>query len=148
MDLLLEQNEFAVPNAMVTEEATRMRDQMIERMQAQTGSDKAPELGIELFTDDATRRVKLGLLMAEIIKQNEIKPDPDRVRERIESMASSYENPQQVVDYYYSNQEYMQNVEGLVLEQLVADWVCDQATVETTELDFDAVMNPENNQPE
>jgi len=82
-----------------------------------------------LFESDAERRVKLGLLVAEIIKKNELKPDPDKVRSTIESMAASYEDPKQVVDYYYSNQEYMQNVEGLVLEKQVTDWAMEQASV-------------------
>ena len=56
-------------------------------------------------------------------------------------MAASYEDPQQVVDYYYSNQEYMQNIEGLVLEQQVTDWAMAEATVQTDTLPFKEVMN-------
>ncbi len=141
MDLLLEKNEFPVPKSLIKEEIERLRKQLTEQMQAPEGS--APELGDELFESDAERRVKLGLLVAEIIRKNEFKPDPDKVRTTIESMASSYEDPKQVVDYYYSNQEYMQNIEGLVLEQQVTDWAMEQATVESQAASFKEVMNPD-----
>ncbi len=141
MDLLLEKNDFPVPKSLIKEEVERLRKQLIEQMQAPEGS--TPELGDELFEADAERRVKLGLLVAEIIRKNEFKPDPDKVRTTIESMAASYEDPKQVVDYYYSNQEYMQNIEGLVLEQQVTDWAMEQATVESQAASFKEVMNPD-----
>ena len=142
MDLLLEKNDFPVPGSLVKEEIGRLKKQLLDQMQAPEGSQ--PELADEMFESDAERRVKLGLLVAEVIKKNELKPDPDKVRSTIESMASSYEDPKQVVDYYYSNQEYMQNIEGLVLEQEVTDWAMSEATVENQTLAFKEVMNPEN----
>jgi len=142
MDMLLESNEFDVPSSMVKEEVGRLRQQITEQMQSR-GSTETPELADELFQDDAQRRVKLGLLISEIIKQHEIKADPDRVKETIESIASSYEEPKQVVDYYYGNAEYLQNVEGMVLEQQVTDWAMEKATVVDKSLTFKEVMNPE-----
>lgn len=142
MDLLLEKNDFPVPGSLVKEEIGRLKKQLLDQMQAPEGSQ--PELADEMFESDAERRVRLGLLVAEVIKKNELKPDPDKVRSTIESMASSYEDPKQVVDYYYSNQEYMQNIEGLVLEQEVTDWAMSEATVENQTLAFKEVMNPEN----
>jgi len=141
MDLLLEKNDFPVPGSLIKEEIGRLKKQMIEQMQVPEGSE--PELGDEMFEPDAERRVKLGLLVAEIIKKNELKPDPDKVRTTIESMAASYEDPKQVVDYYYSNQEYMQNIEGLVLEKQVTDWAMEQASVESEVKSFKEVMNPD-----
>jgi trigger factor len=111
-------------------------------MQGQGGTE-TPELADELFQEDAQRRVKLGLLISEIIKQNEIKVDPDKVKEAIDTIASSYEDPKQVVDYYYGNAEYLQNVEGMVLEQQVTDWAMENATVVDKSLTFKEVMNPE-----
>ena len=141
MELLLEKNDFPVPGSLVREEIERLRKQMIEQMQTPEGSE--PELADEIFESDAQRRVKLGLLIAEVIRKNEIKPDPDKVRSTIESIASSYEDPRQVVDYYYGNQEYMQNVEGLVLEQQVTEWVMGEATIESQPVTFKEVMNPD-----
>ena len=142
MDLLLEKNDFPVPGSLITDEIGRLKKQMIDQMQVPEGSE--PELDDELFKSDAERRVKLGLLVAEIIRKNEMKPDPDKVRSTIESMAASYEDPQQVVDYYYSNREYMQNIEGLVLEQQVTDWAMAEATVQAEAKPFKEVMQPEN----
>ena len=142
MEVLLERNTFDVPASMIKEEVGRLRQQIVEQMQGQ-GQSETPTLGDELFQGDAERRVKLGLLIAEIIKKNEIKPDPDKVKSTIESIASSYEDPRQVVDYYYSNQEYLQNIEGLVLEQQVTDWALQQATVVEKAMEFKEVMNPE-----
>lgn len=145
MEVLLDRNTFDIPASMIKEEVGRLRQQIVEQMQSQ-GQSEAPTLGDELFQGDAERRVKLGLLIAEIIKKNEIKPDPDKVKSTIESIASSYEDPKQVVDYYYGNQEYLQNVEGLVLEQQVTDWALQQATVVEKAMEFKEVMNPEQNQ--
>jgi len=142
MEVLLEKNSFDVPASMIKEEVERLRQQIVEQMKGQ-GQTEAPALGDELFKGDAERRVKLGLLIAEIIKKNEIKPDPDKVKSTIESIASSYEDPKQVVDYYYGNQEYLQNIEGLVLEQQVTDWALQQATVVEKAMEFKEVMNPE-----
>lgn len=145
MEVLLENNNFDIPASMIKEEVERLRQQIVEQMQGQ-GQSEAPVLGDELFQGDAERRVKLGLLIAEIIKQNEIKPDPDKVKGAIESIASSYEDPKQVIDYYYGNQEYLQNVEGLVLEQQVTEWALQQATVVENAMAFKDVMNPEQSQ--
>ena len=142
MEVLLQRNTFDVPASMIKEEVGRLRQQIVEQMQGQ-GQSETPTLGDELFQGDAERRVKLGLLIAEIIKKNEIKPDPDKVKSTIETIASSYEDPRQVVDYYYSNQEYLQNIEGLVLEQQVTDWALQQATVVEKAMEFKEVMNPE-----
>jgi trigger factor len=142
MDVLLESNDFDVPGSMVKDEIGRLRQQITSQMQGQGGTE-TPELADELFQEDAQRRVKLGLLISEIIKQNEIKVDPDKVKEAIDTIASSYEDPKQVVDYYYGNAEYLQNVEGMVLEQQVTDWAMENATVVDKSLTFKEVMNPE-----
>lgn len=144
MDLLLETNEFDIPGSMVKEEIGRLRQQIVDQMQGQMqGGTETPQLADELFQSDAEKRVKLGLLVAEIIKKNEIKADPDKVKSTIENIASSYEDPKQVVDYYYGNAEYLQNVEGLVLEQQVTEWAMQHATVVDKPMKFKDVMNPE-----
>ncbi len=144
MDLLLESNNFDVPGSMVKDEIGRLRQQIVDQMQGQVpGGTETPELADELFKSDAEKRVKLGLLVAEIIKKNEIKADPDKVKSTIENIASSYEDPKQVMDYYYGNPEYLQNVEGLVLEQQVTEWAMQSATVVDKPMKFKDVMNPE-----
>ena len=87
-------------------------------------------------------RHELGLLMAEIIKDGDISANPDQVRERIEQMASSYEDAAAVVKWYYDNPEQLQQVEGQVLEDAAVSWVVEQARVTTESVTFDALMNP------
>jgi trigger factor len=138
MDGLLSLNDIEVPKALVAEEINRLKQQLVEQMPQ--GADVA-KLSDDMFTDDAVRRVKLGLIIAEVVKQNEIKPSPEKVREQVETIASSYQEPQQVVDYYYGNRELLQNVEGLVLEQEVCAWVVGQANVNDVDKQFKDVMN-------
>ncbi len=141
MDGLLEVNEVDIPKALITEEIGRLKQQLVGQMPEgfDTGS-----LGDDMFSEDAERRVRLGLIIAEVVKVNEIKADPEKVRQQIETIASSYQDPQQVVDYYNGNRELMQNVEGLVLEQEVCDWVMDKANLKDVEKSFKDVMNKAN----
>lgn len=138
MDGLLEINTIDIPQALISEEVNRLKQQLVQQMPDATQIEK---LGDEMFRDDAERRVRLGLIIAEVVKSNDIKADPEKVREQVEAIASSYQDPQQVIDYYYSNQELMQNVEGLVLEQEVCSWVVEQAKVTDVNKSFQDVMN-------
>ncbi|MEM7207094.1 MAG: trigger factor [Pseudomonadota bacterium] len=137
---LSEANDVEIPNAMITDEVKRMRDQLLAQMQIPEGGD-APDLDDELFRDEAQQRVKAGLVIAEVIRTAELQAEPDKVREAIEKMASSYQDPQQVVNYYYQNEELMRNVEGMVLEQSVTDWVVERCKVNDKPASFQEVMS-------
>jgi len=100
------------------------------------------ELPDQLFEGNARRRVALGLVLAEVVKSNQLKADPDRVREAVEDMASTYENPQEVVDYYYSNKDHLASVEALALEGQVVDWVLTQVEVQDQPQTFQELMGP------
>lgn len=138
MDGLLDINDVQIPKALISEEIGRLKQQLVGQMPE--GFDTGA-LGDDMFTEDAERRVKLGLVIAELVKVNELKADPAKVREQIETIASSYQEPQQVIDYYNGNRELMQNVEGLVLEQEVCDWVVGKAKVSEHNKSFKDVMN-------
>lgn len=143
MDGLIEQNSVDLPKVLVNEEVGRLREQLVNRMTEHMGGQKPPEgtaFPDEMFSEEAERRVKLGLVIAEIVKTAELKADPDAVRARVEELASAYEDPNQVVDYYYSNPQLLQSVEGVVLEQVVTDWVLDQAKVADEPMTFKDVM--------
>ena len=101
------------------------------------------DLPLEIFADQAKRRVSLGLIIAEVIKSADIKLDDDRVRQKVEQFAQAYEQPQEVVDYYYSNKQQLAAVENVVLEDQVVDWVLEQAKVEDAESGFGEVMDPQ-----
>ena len=139
MDGLLMINEFPVPTALVQEEIGRQREQLLERMPAEA---EAPQLGDDLFTAEASRRVRLGLIVSEIIQRDKIRADAAAVRTQVESLASSYQDPQQVIDYYYGNPELLKNIEGLVLEDTVTATVLEKASVVDEATAFSDIMNP------
>jgi trigger factor len=135
MERLLEVNPIDVPSSIVAEEAETLRKQNAIQ---QPGS----ELPVELYNSDATRRVKLGLLLAEVVKTAAIRPDKDKVRERVEKMSREYEDPDEFVRYYFSNPQLLRGVETMVMEDMVVDWLVDQAQVVTVESSFEQLMNP------
>ena len=139
MDGLVQLNPIDVPSALVSEEIKRQREQLMQQMPAETDSSM---LADELFTEQATRRVQLGLVVGEIIQQKEIKADAAAVREQVEQLASSYQDPQQVIDYYYGNKDMLKNIEGLVLEDAVTAAVLEAATVVDEPTTFKDIMNP------
>ena len=102
------------------------------------------QAGLEpgMFEEEARTRVSLGLVLAEVMRSNEIKPDPQKVRARIESIASTYEQPDEVVSWYYGNRERLADVETTVLEEQVVDWILERATVTADPTGFQELMHP------
>jgi len=95
-----------------------------------------------MFSEQAEKRVKVGLLVAEVIKANELKVDEDRVRTTVEELAATYQEPQQVIDWYYSNQEMLNQIKNMVLEDQVMDLLLDSAKVSDTELSYEDAIKP------
>jgi len=87
------------------------------------------------------RRVSLGLLLSEIVKQHEIKADGDSVRAYIEKAAADYEHPEQVVNWYYEDDSRLTEVEMVVIEDNVVDWVLDNAKVTDQAVSFDELVS-------
>jgi trigger factor len=138
MDLLLEANPIDLPQVLIAQEIRTLKAQMQENL----GGGRQLELPDGLFEEEARRRVALGLVIAEVVKANDIKVDPERVREVVEDMAATYENPQEVVEYYYSRREHLSSVETLTLENQVVDWVTAQVTVADEPHTFDELTKP------
>lgn len=138
MDLLITANAIEIPKALVHQEVHTLKDQMRENL----GGGRM-ELPDSLFEDSARRRVALGLIIAEIVKQNGIKADPTRIRAVVEDMASTYEDPQEVIQYYYGDRKRLAPVESLVLEDQVMDWVLGQVQVEEEPLSFEQLTEPQ-----
>ena len=136
MDALLENNPVEVPSATVAQEAETLKKQT----QAQSPGTDLP---VDIFMDDAKRRVQLGMILAEVAKASALNINPDMVKERIEEMAQDYDDPDEFVRYYMGNQEMLRGIETLVMEDKVVDWVVEQAQVSTKSNSFDEVMNPE-----
>jgi len=131
MDLLVSANSIEVPKSLVQQEIRSLKEQMRQNLGG--GNMELPD---SLFEDSARRRVALGLIIAEIVKQNDIKADRARIRAAVEEIASTYEDPQEVIQYYYGNRQRLAPVESLVLEEQVMDWVLNQAAVEEEPLSF------------
>ena len=108
---------------------------MAEQMRQALGGGQM-RLPPEMFESGAKRRVALGLILGQIIRDNEIKADPERVRETVERMAASYEQPQEVIDYYYGDEERLSSVRALVMEEQVVELMLEQVQVEDESLTF------------
>jgi trigger factor len=143
MDGVLAKNdEVAVPKALIDSEIDRQRKQMVQQFGGGANFDFR-SLPAELFEKQATRAVKLALLLGEVIKERQIKSDATRVRAAIEELAQPYENPQQVVSWYYENQQVLQQVEAMVLEDQVVDVILEQAQLTDQVMPYEeAVRQP------
>ena len=142
MEGLLKTHDIEVPKALIDQEAKTLLSQAKDNM-AQSGRSSNLELPVSLFEEQAKRRVSLGLIVSEIVRSNDLKVDPDRVRAKVEEFAQSYEDAQEVISYYYNNKNQLASVENVVLEDQVVDWVLDHAKVEESESGFDQLMNPQ-----
>ncbi len=135
MDQLIEKNPIDVPKAIILEEAETLKQQTGVQ---QPGSD----LPVESYMDDAARRVKLGMILSEVVKLSAIQVDQEKVQQRIELMAKDYEDPAEFVNHYKSNPQLLRSIETLVMEDMVVDWIIEQASVSETKSSFDEIMNP------
>lgn len=131
MDALIAANPIEVPGVLVREEIAAIKEQT--RRNAGSAGMQLPDA---LFEESARRRVALGLIIAEVVRQSGIQVDPQRVRAAVEDMASTYETPEEVVDYYYSSKENLATFETMVLEDQVVDWVMGHARVEDEPMSF------------
>ncbi|MEM6774139.1 MAG: trigger factor [Pseudomonadota bacterium] len=117
-----------VPSALVAQEIDNLRQQMFQQFGgAGQDLDLKSLLPDDMFSEKAERRVKLGLVLAELISSYELKADPDALRAAVEEIASTYQDPEEVVNWYYGNQEQLSAVESKVLEDAVVDKLLESA---------------------
>jgi trigger factor len=142
MEALLAGRDLELPESLTKREVERSMAQRRVEL-AHSGVDvSAIELQEQDFEESAKRRVSLGLLIGELIKENGIKADPAEIRARIDSIASTYEDPEQVVRWYYSEPERLSEVESTVLEDTVVAWILERAEVVDQASSFDEILNP------
>jgi trigger factor len=141
MDALLKVAELDVPKALVQGEVQRMTEAARADLKARgvKDADKAP-IPTEMFLPQAERRVRLGLVVAELVNTHDLKAQPDQIRAHIEEMAQSYEKPEEVVRWYYSDMQRLAEVEAVVLENNVTEFVLSRAKVIDKVLPFDELM--------
>ncbi len=138
---LLEHNEIIAPGALVAEEIRSLRAQAAQRMGRDLAEIDESGLPDELFRDEATRRVQLGLLVSEVIRNEKIELDQSLVDATIEEMAVAYEQPEQVRDYYRQNRQARASVESMVLEDQVVAHILERARVTEKEVGFTDLMS-------
>ncbi len=129
--------QFQLPESSITREARILREQI----QRQSGQPQS-ELPLERLRDPAERRVRLGLLMAEIARSRALEVDPARLQQKLEEIADTYEHPEQVIEMYRSDENLLEQIRNLVLEEQVVDWVLAHAAVTDRPMSFKELMNP------
>ena len=143
MDGLLDVHAVDLPEALVEQEIDRLKEQAVQRFagQGMQGLD-ASALPGEMFKAEAEKRVRLGLIVGEIVKAKELKADEDRVRAMIEEIASAYQEPQQVIDWYYGNEQQLSQVQYVVLEEQVVDTILEAAQVTEKACSYEEAIKP------
>lgn len=141
IEALLTANEIDVPKALLDQEVNALREQAKQRFEQQGNAENLPELPDDMFTANAQRRVAVGLLIGQIIKENKIEAEESRVDALIETTASAYEDPSEVIEYYKTNNELLQQIQNLALEEQAIDTILDKAKVKEVKKSFDEVMN-------
>ncbi|HEY0878514.1 MAG TPA: trigger factor [Zeimonas sp.] len=141
MDALLALAGFDVPKALVDAEKQELEARAIQDLKARGVDPKQlPAIPPDTFAEQAQRRVRLGLIVAEIVRQHELQARPDQIRKQIEEFAQAYENPGEVIRHYFGDRNRLAEVEAIVVEQNVVDWALEKAKATTRTLDFDELM--------
>jgi trigger factor len=137
VDGLLETTELEVPAALVDQEIDRLRQDAVQRFGGQVDFQQLPK---EIFEEQAKRRVKTGLLFQEVVKKNDLKADEAKVEEKIQEIASTYEQPDEVVAHFNSNPDQKAQVESSVLEDAVVDFVLGAAKVKEKKMKYEEAV--------
>lgn len=140
MDFLLENNPLDVPKALVDAECAQMMQATAKDLESRGNIPKGFQMLPDWFVTPATRRVKLGLILAEVVKEHKLEAKPEQVRTVIEDFAASFEDPQQVVHWYYSQPQRLAEAEALALEENVVAWVFASAKPQDKTLALEELM--------
>jgi len=140
MDALLKVNPVEVPKALVAMESEQMAETARRDMESRGMGMKNIPVEASWFTEQATRRVKLGLLLGELVKAKDLHVKPEQVRTIVDEFAETFEDPKEVVRWYYSQPQRLAEAEALALENNVVDWVLANAKVSEAPIAFDDLM--------
>lgn len=140
MQMLLDSTQVELPKALVSMEIERLMRQARQDFVARGMDAKDIPLPADIFEEQAKRRVSLGLILAEIVKTHSLEAKPEQVRRLVEEHADSYEQPAEVVKWYYDNPDRLAEVESLALEDNVVAWALSQAKVTDKATEFDELM--------
>jgi trigger factor len=140
MDQLNTLHKIQLPRVMVEREMQNLRQQMLQQFRMY-GAGGQPDLPLDLFKEQAERRVNVGLVVNEIISSAKLKAEPAQVRARVERMAEGYAEPQQVISWYYGNPEQLEQIEMSVLEDQVVEHVLAAAKIEAVPSSYQDVVS-------
>ena len=141
MEALLQVTELQVPKALIADEAGRLAQEMKQNFVNQGMADAANlDLPVDMFNEQAERRVKLGLILAKIVEENQLEPKEDQIKAIVGEFAESYEDPQEVIDWYFADASRLQGPTSLAVEANVVEYVLGKAKVNEKVLSFDEVM--------
>lgn len=141
MDALIKVAELDVPKALLEQDAERLAEMTRQDMRQRGINVKDMPFPADLFTAQADRRVRLGLILSEMVKANNLQANADQIKAYVDDFAKAYEDPQQVVKYYFSDRNRLAEVEALVLEENVVNFVLSKAKVTEKPVSFDELMN-------
>ena len=138
MDALLAISELEAPKALIEQDQERLVEMARQDLE-QRGVPNAAQapIPVEMFKDQAERRVKLGLVLADLVKENKLEAKPEQIRAEVEEFAKSYEDPKEVVRWYYSNKQRLSEMEAYVVESNVVEFVLGKAKVTDKEVGFE-----------
>jgi trigger factor len=140
MEALVKNTEMDVPKVMIEQDSQRLAEQTRQDM-AQRGMDvKSMPFPADLFATKAERRVRLGLILSQLVGDNNLQASQEQVKSQIEDFAQSYEDPKEVLKYYYSDRRRLGEIEALVLEENVVNYVLGKAKVTAKDIAFDELM--------
>ncbi len=140
MNILIEANPIDVPQAMAQAEAQQMAENALRELQQRNPQMKNMPVEASWFTEQAVRRVKLGLIVAELVKVKDLHVKPEQVRAVVDDFAATFEDPREVVRWYYSQPDRLAEAEALAMENNVVDWVLANAQVTDKAIAFDELM--------
>ena len=142
MDGLSENNEVDLPQSLIDQEVNRMRQEAVQQFGGGAQFDPSM-LPAEMFTEQAQKRVKIGLIVSSIVDKNNLVADAEAVRETIEEMAATYQEPEDVINYYYSNEQQLSQIQNMVLEEQIVDFVLESAKVTDKTVSYDEAVKRE-----
>ncbi|WP_066565659.1 trigger factor [Snodgrassella sp. CFCC 13594] len=140
MNALLASTPIDVPGVLVEQEARHLAEQMKENFTNQGMDPKNLDLPLDMFKEAAKRRVSISLVMAQLIEDEKLDPTEDQIKAVVNEFAESYEDPQEVVDWYFSDKKNLQGPTALAVENNVVEYILGKAKVEEKKLSFDEVM--------
>ena len=139
-DALAEMNEFNIPESMTMNEMINLRKGSAAQMGKEYEKLKDEEFPIENFRENAQKRVKLGIILNKLIEEHDLKADAEKVKKLIEERSKNYKEPEKVVNWYYSNEEQLKNIESLALEEQVTELLEKEGKSTDEIMDFDKVL--------